>query len=89
MGVILRDLDKGFRAFFKEPLITAVVVLSVALGIAANTGVFTLIDAIMLKPLPLPFCLAVLLLVTGALMASLIPALRATRIDPVVALRHE
>ena len=52
MGTLLRDLRYGLRTILKTPGITAVVILSVALGIGANTALFSLIDAVMLKSLP-------------------------------------
>src|SRR5690348_9329090 len=48
----LKDLRLGFRMLAKHPGFTSVAILSVALGIGANTAIFTLIDAVMLKMLP-------------------------------------
>ncbi len=49
---ILKDLRLGFRMLVKYPGFTSVTVLSLALGIGANTAIFTLIDAVMLRMLP-------------------------------------
>jgi predicted permease len=46
------DLRDAFRALRATPIVTAVAVLSLALGIGANTAIFSLIDALMLRSLP-------------------------------------
>ncbi len=48
----VRDLGYGGRMLRKSPGLTAIAILSLALGIGANTAIFTLIDALMLKMLP-------------------------------------
>ena len=40
------------RSFEKNPLVIAAAVLSLALGIGANTAIFSLIDQLLLRPLP-------------------------------------
>lgn len=49
---ILKDLRFGFRMLAKNPGFTSVTTLSLALGIGANTAIFTLIDVVMLRMLP-------------------------------------
>lgn len=52
MRTFLQDLRFGFRMFLGNPGLTAVAVLTLALGIAANTTVFSWIDGILLRPFP-------------------------------------
>ena len=54
LGSILADMRFGLRQFLKAPTLTLAAVLSLAVGVGANTAVFTLLDAAILKPLPVP-----------------------------------
>ncbi|HEY1306450.1 MAG TPA: ABC transporter permease [Vicinamibacterales bacterium] len=50
----LHDLRFAARSFIKTPGITIAATLSIALGIAATTAVFTLVNAVLFKPMPVP-----------------------------------
>jgi len=52
---LFRDVRYATRGFAKSPAFTAVAILTLALGIGANTAVFQLIDAVRLRSLPVPF----------------------------------
>lgn len=54
MGTLIQDLRYGVRMLMKNPGLTLVIVLSLAIGIGANTAIFSVTSALLLKPLPYP-----------------------------------
>jgi predicted permease len=54
LGGFWQDILYGTRSLSKRPMFTAVAVLSIAVGIGLNTAIFTLMNGILLRPLPYP-----------------------------------
>lgn len=83
MEILIRDIRHGVRQLRSAPGITAVAVLCIALGVGANTAIFSL------SPLdPLTYTTVLLLLALVVLLANLVPARAATTVNPTEALRH-
>ncbi|HEX2715149.1 MAG TPA: hypothetical protein VHM88_23460, partial [Candidatus Acidoferrales bacterium] len=50
----LRDIFHGFRSLRKNPILSLTAVLTLTLGIGANTAIFTLLYGLVLRSLPIP-----------------------------------
>ena len=96
MGTFIQDMRYGLRMLAKNPGFAAVAVITLALGIGANTTIFQLLDTIRLRTLPVrnPQELVEIHLAgrtgwRGSQDSLYIPARRVTKVDPMVALRNE
>jgi predicted permease len=50
----LQDLRSALRQFIKTPAVTAIVIITIALGVGANTALFSVVNGVLLNPLPYP-----------------------------------
>ena len=51
---LIKDIQYGFRSLIKRPGFTAIALVALTLGIGANTAIFSLVNAVVIQPLPFP-----------------------------------
>jgi putative ABC transport system permease protein len=54
LNILMQDIRHAFRVFLRTPIVTATALITVALGVGGSTAVFSVVYAVMLRPLPYP-----------------------------------
>jgi len=54
LTVLMQDIRHSFRLFSRTPIVTATALVTIALGVGGSTAVFSVVHAVMLRPLPYP-----------------------------------
>jgi hypothetical protein len=85
---IAQDARFALRTFRRSPTLTAVAVLTLAIGIGANTAIFSAVDALLLRPLPFPNPEQLMQVSLTVPARGTDPARRAASVDPSEALRE-